>query len=322
MIPTMRFGMEKAMKISISTSSIWYHYGDEFHFYEMIRRCGFKYIDYDFYNILGDDDSRYMKDNWQQEADAARNHMEKLGVRAIQSHAPKGEPANPHFTEGILQRTKRALECAQIMGIPNVVYHPGGQMGMTRKEYMKFNVEYMQKLIPAMEKTGVMILLENVGRWDESFYDHDAEEMLELIDAVNHPLYQACLDIGHLSLQDGEQYSTIKQLGSHLKALHVQDNFGSLPVPITNRAWRQDLHLPPLMGRVSFDEVMQGLIEIGFTGAFNVEVESPRWSGDMQFPHCQNPKLQFMPEELTEEFYTITYRILEHVLRTYGVFEE
>ena len=197
------------MKISVSRSSVWTQLGDEFDFYRHIRECGFRYVDYDLFSTMSSDDAPYMQDDWKKRACETREKMEKLGVRALIAHAPSGEPATPGMTDKLLRRTRRAIEVCAALGIDRIVYHPGGQMGMSRREYMDFNIAYARALVPTLEECGVMLLLENVGRWDEAFYCHDADEMLELIRAVEHPLYQTCLDTGHLSLQDANQYETV-----------------------------------------------------------------------------------------------------------------
>ena len=311
------------MKISISQSNIWNCLGDEFSFYQSIRECGFRYTDYNFFAQLSSDESRYLLPDWQKQAEDTRNRMEKIGIRTLIAHAPAGEPADPKSTENMLRWTKRAIEVASILGVETMAYHPGGgQIGMTHDKYMEFNIDYVQKLIPTLEKCNVTLLLENVGRWDQTWYCHDGEEMMEMIDAINHPLYQACLDTGHLGLQDGCQYETIKRLGSHLRGLNVQDNFGSLPVPSTNRMWRQDLHLPPLMGSVDFDEVMIGLKEVGYKGLFNLEPESPRCGYLRASDYCKEERLKTITHDLALEYYTCVYDIAKHILTCYDVFEE
>ena len=310
------------MKISIARSAVWTFLGDEFDYYRNIRECGFRYVDYDLFGTMSSDDAPYMQPDWQRTASVARENMEKIGVKALIAHAPCGEPAAPGMTEKLLERTKRAIEVCVFLGVKNLVYHPGGQMGMSRKDYLDFNVSYARQLLPTLEKCSVTLLLENVGRWDEPFYDHNAEEMLALIREVNHPLYQACLDTGHLSLADGDQYETITGLGSHLRGLHIQDNFGSLPVSSTCRMWRQDLHLPPLMGSVDFDDVMTGLKEIGYKGAFNIEPESPRCGCLLYNDNEKGLPLHHMPLELVQEYYTCVYDIAKHILTTYGEFED
>ena len=307
------------MRISVAESSVWMRFFPEFEYYRHIRACGFRYVDYNFYEFLGTDSSRFMGEDWREQAEITLDALKSADVTPVICHAPKGEPALD--TEGILRRTARAAECCRVMGIDRMVYHPGGLKGMTRAEYLDFNVSYVRRLIPTLEKTGVNLLLENVGRWDEPFYDHDADEMLDLIERVDHPLYHACLDTGHLSLADGEAYQTIIALGDHLMGLHIQDNYGSMSVQMLDKPWRQDLHLPPLTGRVDFDEVMQGLTEIGYDGAFNIELEAPR-AYDKANRFAPEPRLRTVSVPLAEDFYRWVYSIAEYMLKSYGLSAE
>ena len=304
------------MKISVAESILWTLFFPDEEYYAHIRSCGFRYIDFNFYEQIGTDSSVYMADGWQDRIAATRALLDSVGVRPVICHAPKGEPALD--TEGILRRTMRSAECCQVLGIDRMVYHPGAFRGMTRKEFMDFNVEYVRRLLPTLEKTGVNLLLENVGRWDEPYFANEAATMLDLIESVNHPLYHACLDTGHLSLADGEQYETIVALGKHLMGLHIQDNYGSLSVQMLDKPWRQDLHLPPLTGRVNFDEVMRGLKEIDYQGPFNVEIESPR-AYDKANKYAPEPRLRTVPLHLAEEYFRWVHDIAQFMLESYGI---
>ena len=306
------------MKISTSQSSVWTTFYPDAEYYKSIRKAGFRYIDYNFYERLGSDDSVYLKPDWEKQVEITLREMETAGVKPVICHAPKGEPMRDE--ERILRRTMRAAECCAKMGIDRMVYHPGSLPGMTREEYKAFNIAYVNKLMPTLEKTGVMLLLENLGRWDEPYYSRTAEDVLDLIETIDHPLYQACLDTGHLSLGEEAQYKTVCALGSHLKGLHVQDNFGAMPVGMRNGPWRQDLHLPPMTGRVDFDGLMQGLIKIGYTGSFNIELEAPRAYGK-ENKYAPEPKLRTVSRELAESFYSWVYRIAEYMLGQYGLNE-
>lgn len=307
------------MKLSTASGTIFIRMGDEFEFYRRVRAAGFKYIDMDFYNGLCDPLRRYVLPDWERQIEETGNMMAKIGVTPVLCHAPKGEPAKDR--EGILGRSQRALLCAGKLGIPGMAVHPGGLPGWTLKEFDDFNLAYIRELIPYAEKSGTCILVENLGRWDEPFYVQSAQELLTLIKKVNHPLVQACLDTGHLSLQDDDNPKAIRLLGRHLKGLHIQDNLGSLPVPITSRAWRQDLHLAPGFASLDFDAIIKALIETGYDGPFNMEMESPRCF-DKQFIGCPFPRLAYMEPGLVQEYYTIVHDHLVELLAANGVASE
>ncbi len=304
------------MKISTSFSSIYSRFGDPFDSRQRLRAAGFRYFDLNFYDWLGDSQSRFFLPDWERQVDDMGNRLAKIGVAPIICHAPKGEPAKDRA--GILARSQRALLCAGMLGIPDMVIHPGGLPGWTNDDFDRFNIEYIRELLPFAEKSGTRILVENVGRWDEQFYVQSGKELFDFVEKVNHPLVQACLDTGHLSLEDDDNPKAIRLLGKHLKGLHVQDNLGSLPIPVTDRAWRQDLHLPPGLGIIDFDATVRALVDVGYEGSFNLEIESPRCFGK-QFIGCTLPRLAYMTPELVLEYYTIIYDSLVELLAANGV---
>jgi sugar phosphate isomerase/epimerase len=299
------------MKLSIARASIFRHFGDEYDFYRRIKAAGFNYVDYDFYNLIGDENSRYTLPDWENQMYITTEKMNNIGIKAIISHAPKGEPARDR--DSILFRSQRSLLCCGILGIPDMVIHPGGVPGWTQNEFETFNLRYIQDLLPYAEKSNTRILVENVGRWDEPFYVQRVEELIYLIDKVNHPLVKVCLDTGHLNIQNQDNAYAIRMLGDRLKGLHIQDNFGSLPIPITDRAWRQDLHLPPGFGCIDFDAIIKALVEIGYEGAWNMETETPRCF-EKQHIGCPAPRLKYMDPELTDEYYHLIHDLAADLL--------
>lgn len=304
------------MKLSIARTSIFQRYGDEYDYLRRIKKAGFNYVDYDFYSLIGEPNSRYMLTGWEKQIHATADFMAQIGIRPIMCHAPKGEPARDR--EGILARSQRALQCCGILGIPDMVIHPGGLPGWTEEESDRFNLKYISDLLPFAERAGTRILIENVGRWDEPFYVQSAEELVKMIEKVNHPLVQACLDTGHLGLQDQDNAYAIRLLGKHLKAMHVQDNLGSLPVPITDRAWRQDLHLPPGFASIDFDAVICALKEVGYEGPWNIEIESPRCH-EKKMIGCTAPRLQYMDPDLNDEYCRLIHDMSAELLAYHGL---
>ena len=112
-----------------------------------------------------------------------------------------------------------------------------------------------------MEKTGVNVLCENSTKYNmpNMHYLYTGQDMLDFIKFVNHPQVHACWDTGHGHCE-GPQYNEIITLGKELYAIHYHDNRGT---------W--DDHLVPYMGRMSNDEVLTALVDVGFNGYFTLE---------------------------------------------------
>jgi L-ribulose-5-phosphate 3-epimerase len=85
---------------------------------------------------------------------------------------------------------------------------------------------------------------------------------LDLIDALNHPLFGACWDTGHANEQGLKQQAMV-ELGSRLKAMHINDNDGI-----------RDQHLLPYQGNINWASVVQSLKAIGYEGAFTYETHN------------------------------------------------
>ena len=122
------------------------------------------------------------------------------------------------------------------------------------------------------------------------------------------------IDTGHAALRRMDQYNALTTLGSHLHAVHIQDNFGD-----------NDQHIAPFMGVLNLDEIMHGLLDAGFKGAFTFEacylirqmniwpVYRKTWEKDTRLA---NP-----PAELMQKAVAFMYEIGKSILSAYGVYE-
>ena len=100
--------------------------------------------------------------------------------------------------------------------------------------------------------------------------------MAEFCDYVNHPLFGACWDTGHANCE-GHQYEDIIAMGDRLKAIHFNDNRGE-----------KDEHLMPFMGTMSMDDIMHGLLDMGFKGYFTLECDAMLKNGN-GWPYKRRP---------------------------------
>jgi sugar phosphate isomerase/epimerase len=218
------------------------------------------------------------------------------------------------------------LEMCNYLGIPWIVVHPGINPGNTRDEFFDKNRDWYRSLMPLAEKWGVEILSENIGSHGDIYYFiRDGRELRALVDHVSHPLFGACWDAGHANHhRQFCQYESITALGDKLKAVHIQENFGSFSMP-EPFGWKPDLHQIPFFGNTNWDSVMQGLLDINYKGTFNFEVDSPRLSPydrrhfiyqGKEADKVSRPSLRMV--ELTTD---LMYETGKHLLSAYACFE-
>jgi sugar phosphate isomerase/epimerase len=263
------------MNISTSLNVL---FGQSYTIDEAIRRCraaGFASLDFNYW-----DHQKYVHGlSWQEEeawARHIRSASEDAGARFTQMHGPVHGRTFSDMVLGLneesfLVMAERSLRTAAILGMPWVVFHPSHiSMGVeAHKKTLEYNVAFYRKLFPIMEQTGVGIALENMydrtpghtGAYRRS-YCAMPEELVELIDTLDHPLVGACWDTGHANEQGLDQ-NAIRQLGSRLKATHINDNDGI-----------KDQHLLPYQGTVDWVTVVTALYDIRYEGDFTYETHT------------------------------------------------
>ena len=113
--------------------------------------------------------------------------------------------------------------------------------------------------------------------------------LVDLVDALNHPLIGACWDSGHAEIQHLDQGSALRALGPRLKATHIQDNDGFA-----------DQHLLPYHGHTDWTAVVGALYDIGYQGAFCYEVHNA---------------IRVLPDELRDSMLSYAAGLGRHLLR-------
>ncbi len=205
--------------------------------------------------------------------------MERYGLRPSQMHAPYPvmvpgrKEQNQYMAEQVIPKS---LHIASFLGVPYVVIHPWKlQYRTSRRDEWEENREYFSSLIPLARKYEVVICLENLyeglGSRLVEGVGGDISQMIRMIEELNREAgeerFGFCLDTGHLNLIRRDPRAVIRELGSHLKILHLHDNDG----------WG-DLHQLPFTfgmedgGRgVDWTGVLEGLGDICYEGVLSFE---------------------------------------------------
>ncbi|WP_409346066.1 sugar phosphate isomerase/epimerase family protein [Paenibacillus sp. MBLB4367] len=242
--------------------------------FEAIRRCasaGFQALDMNYWDLQNE----MLKISWSEEeawAKEIRAYADQLGVRFTQMHGPVHGGTFTNLVAGMtldsfVGLAERSLRTAAILGIHWVVFHPSDIAKDGKESYQEIldcNVNFYRRLLPVLEETGVGIALENVcyvPGFNRVFAI--AEELVQLVDALDHPLIGACWDTGHAHVMMVDQASAFRMLGSRLKALHIHDNDGV-----------KDQHLLPYQGTIGWTDLVEALKEIRYSGDFTYEAHN------------------------------------------------
>lgn len=312
------------MKLSMATSSLscYVEAGiDEKTTLEAMRDSGFACIDYEIHDEM-------LEGDYEKRAEELRAMLDELGLSATQGHAPMYNPLNPPEHIDCLDLYTRTLRFCKIAGIPQVVIHPGAVKGDSREEFFCKNIAFYKSLIPAAEETGVCVLIENIGNYADPYYLWNGADLREMLDRVDHPLFNACWDVGHAHHfwpEDGNQYDSILALGEKLKALHIHENCGYFDEPRMH--YRIDMHTMPFASvhsPMSFDEILQALKDVGYKGTFSFECLFPakKFHANFVYQGERVTKLQMLPLSLWQKFNTVIWDMGRYMLETYDMFEE
>ena len=285
----------------------------------------FKYInlEQDVYNDrLGEEGD----EGWKSFADAWGNAAAKSGASLVVSHAPCvnvfGKNLDEETYEKNLLLIRNSLKVCGELGIKRVVVHACPHVSFTGLEFMKKNKEFYSKLFDLMEKYELTVMTENMDGF--TYYPlSTGREVREFADFVDHPLFGVCWDIAHANnnkkVKQQGQYQCITDIGDRLWGLHISDNFGDGP---HHHSW-------PFAGIINFDSVMQGLMDVGYSGPFTFEA-SYTLLHEKNLPYRRQPwehngqtvtKLLSPPIHLKKQAMNLLYDTGKYILQTYDCFE-
>lgn len=299
------------MKLATRTADFTGYTGCQIAAMEHIRKAGFRYADYSFGWDLNHRAGIYGPD-FSAHCDQVAATAQALGLKLVQAHSPMGKPLDDP-DGSFLADTLACVEACGRWGIPNLVVHSGYLPDISKEETFLRNREFFLPLLEAAEPWGVNILVENFNKmYKENVYWIDnAPDLLTMIETVNHPLFHAVWDTGHANLQETPQDAELRLLGSHVKALHIQDNLG-----------KKDQHLLPFHGTTDMDSVMRGLQDIGYQGYFTFEVGKFFDCGQGRRADVPEPRLPAPNLELQDAAEQYLYHLGKTILQAYDCFEE
>lgn len=298
------------MKLATTTGDFLAYTNSQTEALKHIRAAGFRYADYNFgldhatrKGIYAENHERYFEE--------VARAADDIGITLVQAHAPMGKP----LTDGgkLLEDTLRCVDACGAWGIPNLVVHSGYTHGLSPEQTFERNRPFFITLLERAERYGINILVENFNKMcvNGLYWIDNANDLLRMIEHVNHPLFHAVWDVGHANMQNMPQDEELRLLGSHVRALHIQDNMAT-----------EDSHLVPFQGTLNLDAVMCGLRDIDYQGYFTFEVGAFFTPSEKRRSFNRSTRLSSAPIELRDAFERYLYALGKCVLEKYDCFEE
>ena len=249
---------------------------EHFGYIESVQRCrkaGFTVLDMNLCALNRRQTTLHL-DNWQEQVDEIRNEAERLGCVFSQSHPPyrrgrEGTFATAEEEAFFRAMSLRALEITAMLGAKWAVIHPVMDVTADINDvdaHVRYNQQMFAREAELAAKLGVGLAFENMFDGDQRRFGSTAEDLIAIQDSFHSDLIGICWDVGHANRMYRDQLKPIRKLGSRIKALHIDDNYGTA----------RDVHLLPYEGLIDWSKVMRALREIGY-------------DHDFAFEHALNP---------------------------------
>jgi L-ribulose-5-phosphate 3-epimerase len=164
---------------------------------------------------------------------------------------------DPQVVGKKIEEMENALRCAKAMGAETVLLVPTRVTeDFGYRDAYKWSQEYVSRLIPTAEQTGVIVAVENV--WNKFLLS--PIEFARYLDELNSRWIKAYFDVGNVIIYGFAQH-WIRTLGKRIVKIHLKDFKRS------GYQWKNLLD-----GDVNWPEVRKALDEIGYNGYMSAEL--------------------------------------------------
>jgi L-ribulose-5-phosphate 3-epimerase len=156
-----------------------------------------------------------------------------------------------------IEDMENALRCARVMGADAVLLVPTRVTeDFSYQDAYKWSQEYVSRLIPTAEQTGVIVAVENV--WNKFLLS--PIEFARYLDELKSRWIKAYFDVGNVIIYGHAQH-WVRTLGKRLVKIHLKD---------FKRKGYQWTNL--LEGDVNWPQVRKALDEVGYSGWMTAEL--------------------------------------------------
>lgn len=252
--------------ISINTGGFEKAFHDYHIYLPKLKEMGFDAVDVGLCDDWNKQSLKFATNDYIKWANEYRAFCEKNELKVNQTHALF--PLDKFDFDFIVKELEKEIEATSILGAKFIVIHPGLFSIKEEGKQLNFekNVKIFKAIEPTLRKYNVIACLETLWEYDEKHIIRKTNlsfpsELIELIDALGRDNFAICLDTGHVSLFNYPVEKAILEFNDLIKVVHINDNYGT-----------SDDHVPPMFGKLNWNDLMHSFKEINYSGAFNLEL--------------------------------------------------
>jgi D-psicose/D-tagatose/L-ribulose 3-epimerase len=191
-----------------------------------------------------------------------------LGVSLVTVVGPDGDLIHPDekIRENGRAYIRYCIDAAHALGAVNLggpIYSALGRTWQSTAEERERDIELLagqlRELADYAADQGVVLCIEAINRFETSFIN-TADQLVELLDRVDHPACKALLDTFHMNIEEKSLGDAIRAVGPRLGHLHSCENDRGAPGS----------------GHVPWTEVAEAVHDIGYDGPVVIESFSSR----------------------------------------------
>ncbi|MBN2329961.1 MAG: sugar phosphate isomerase/epimerase [Candidatus Omnitrophica bacterium] len=195
-----------------------------------------------------------------------RKHLDRLKLKCTITSCVPPE-ANPISQDAAVRRQalsfmKKTVETADILGaevIAGPFTSPVGLLVGRRRtdDEWKWGVDMMKKVAAMAEKTGAILALEAINRF-ETYFINTIGDAAQFAKEVDHPNFKIMFDTFHANIEEENVSKAMEEVGNYIAHVHISENHRGVPGS----------------GHIRFGEVFNTLKKIKYNNWCTVEAFS------------------------------------------------
>lgn len=225
---------------------------------EQIKEIGFNAVEIPIFDV--NPEHWY---SWRKKLDGLG--LDRIAVTINGADFNQISPA-PAMRKATLERNKRAIDCAMILGSDLLTGPFHSALGVftgnpATQQELQWAKENLWELAEYADSMGITLGLEYLNRF-ESYLVSSADELLALVNDINHPACRMMFDTFHANIEEKNLPEAIRKMGDKLVHVQLSEN---------DRATLGK-------GHINFDEIIKALHSINYQGTLSIEAFSTKLS--------------------------------------------